>query len=262
MGGSLARDLASLGVRVLAHDVDPDGPQRAMSAGVVAGVLDDTLIGVREADLVVVAVPVDRSGDVLARIAPHVRPDAAVTDVGSTKCGIAVLAERAGLADRFVGSHPLAGDHRSGWEAARDGLFRGATVFICPSPLVAAPTIARVQALWRSVGADCAAVEAVAHDALMAWVSHMPQVVSSAVAAALSDAGYVPSQLGRGGRDVTRLAASSPAMWSAICRENAVAITAAVRAVSAQLTAFEAALGGHDDEALRRFFGAGHRWLA
>jgi prephenate dehydrogenase len=118
-----------------------------------------------------------------------------------------------------------------------------------------------VQALWRSVEAECAAIEAASHDALMAWVSHMPQVASSAVAAALSDAGYAPSQLGRGGHDVTRLAASSADMWSAICRENAVAITTAVRAVSAQLVAFEAALGSHDDEALRRFFGVGHRWL-
>jgi prephenate dehydrogenase len=262
MGGSLARDLAALGVRVLAHDVDPAGPRLAMSGRVVAGVLDDSLAGVREADVVVLAAPVDRCGGILETIAPHVSQDAVVTDVGSTKATLGAVAERAGLGDRFVGAHPLAGDHRSGWDAAREGLFRGATVFLCPSPRAAAPAVARVEGMWRSVGAECALMDAGAHDTLMAWVSHLPQVAASAVAAALADAGYVPAQLGRGGRDVTRLAASSPGLWSAICRDNAVAISAAVHALGTQLTAFETALRSGDDEALRRFFGAGHDWLA
>ena len=260
MGGSLARDLAGSGARVLAYDTDPAGPRAALADGILAGILDDSLVGIGAADLVVIAAPVDRTGPILARLAPLLGAGAVVTDVGSTKAETLALAEAAGLGERFVGSHPLAGDHRSGWEAARIGLYHGALVYVCPGKQATPTALRRVQDLWGGLGATCTMLAAAAHDELLAWVSHLPQVASSAVAAALATAGYPPSRLGRGGRDVTRLAGSSPEMWTAICRSNADAIAIAVRGLTDQLARFEQALRARDDSELGGFFRAGREW--
>lgn len=260
IGGSLARDLHALGVPLLGHDADPATRQRARADRIVQVLLGDDLEGLESAGLVVLATPVDTIGPLLHRIAPRLGPDAVVTDAGSTKVRVLAAADAAGLAARFVGSHPMAGDHRSGWEAARAGLFRGALVHLCASARSAPATLARVEALWGSVGARCVRTEAGAHDALMAWVSHLPQVAASAVAAAIAASGAAPADLGRGGRDVTRLAGSSPAMWSAIVRENAGPLRRALGGLQAELEAFAAALDAGDDEALRRFFDRGRGW--
>ncbi|MBL8997542.1 MAG: prephenate dehydrogenase/arogenate dehydrogenase family protein [Gemmatimonadetes bacterium] len=261
MGGSLARDLAASGIQVQGYDADDRSCRQALAAGVLAEVLDDELTGLRAADLVVLATPVDRTGAMLARLAPRLKDGCLVTDLGSTKRTILAQASEAGLGGRFVGAHPLAGDHRSGWEAARAGLYREATVFLCPDERASAGTVSAVRSFWESVGGRCTIIDAGAHDTLMAWVSHLPQVASSAVAAALAGAGHDPATLGRGGRDVTRLAASSPEMWSAICRTNGPAIADAVGALSRELAGAEAALRAGDDAALRRFFAAGRDWL-
>lgn len=260
IGGSLARDLAARGWRVLAADADAAALGRAVASGVVAGALDTSLAGVREAGVVVLATPLDAMAALLGRLAPHLRADAVVTDVGSCKGLVADAAVAAGLGDRFVGSHPLAGDHRSGWDASREGMFAGARVFVTPVAATPPAVVDRVLAWWGALGATGVVLDARAHDAQMAWVSHLPQVASSAVAAALAAAGEPPAALGRGGKDVTRLAGSSPEMWTAIALGNAEPIAATVRALRAQLDAFEAALAARDGEALRRWFAAGRDW--
>ncbi len=260
IGGSLARDLASQGVRVLGHDEDAARVERARGEGILAGVLDEGFAGLAAAEIVVIATPVDRAPATLVRIAPHLGPKAVVTDVGSTKASIVAEAERLGLAARFIGSHPVAGDHRAGWEASRFGLFRGALVHLCPPAGGSEDARRVVEAMWASAGARCVVTDARAHDELMAWVSALPQVVASAVAGALAASGTRPADLGPGGRDVTRLAASSPAMWVPICLENSEAVLAAVRAAQGRLAEFESALASRDAAALTRFFESGRAW--
>lgn len=260
IGGSLARDLAALGWHVLGWDLDPETLARALTDGVVRQALGPRLEGLDGAAVAVLATPVDAVAPLLPSVARWLRDDAVVTDTGSTKAHIVAAAVATGLGPRFVGSHPLAGDHRSGWDATRAGLFIDAVVHLCAPPGCHAGAIARVESLWTSVGARCVHTEAGAHDALMAWVSHLPQVAASAVAAALARAGHGPTDLGRGGRDVTRLAGSSPAMWSAIARANAAPLGESVRALRAELADFEAALGSGDDDALRRWFARGREW--
>ncbi|NJD18999.1 MAG: prephenate dehydrogenase/arogenate dehydrogenase family protein, partial [Gemmatimonadetes bacterium] len=134
MGGSLARDLAGLGHRVLGWDRDPGSVRAALAQGCIhrgRGSRPDDFQGIEEADVVVLALPVAASRETLPALAPRLRASL-VTDVGSTKRHIVAAAQSLGLGDQFVGAHPLAGDHRSGWGASRSGLFRGATVFLCP----------------------------------------------------------------------------------------------------------------------------------
>ncbi|HMA25038.1 MAG TPA: prephenate dehydrogenase/arogenate dehydrogenase family protein, partial [Gemmatimonadaceae bacterium] len=116
IGGSLARDLAERGVHVRAYDADPYHLRSALRDGFVAEAMDATLGGVCDAEIVIVAVPVDAATEVLRQIAPYAGNAKLITDVGSTKSRIVALAGELGLGGRFVGSHPMAGDHRSGWD--------------------------------------------------------------------------------------------------------------------------------------------------
>jgi len=262
MGGSLARDLASRGTRVVAYDRDPTVLADARGGKVVAESLDADLAGATHADLVVLALPGDRALEALDRLAGVLSGDALITDMGSTKRSIVAKAETLGLADRFVGSHPLAGDHRSGWAAGRQGLFRGVPVFVCPSARSRPTSVERVEAMWRSVGAFPERIDATSHDHRMAWISHLPQIAASAVAMALRDAGRLPTELGPGGRDVTRLAGSSPEMWTAICLENADLILPALQGLRHSLSSFTDALSSSDPARLEEFFRSGRDWLA
>jgi prephenate dehydrogenase len=260
MGGSLARDLAASGVTVLGYDANPIVSAAAREAGVVTEFLDASLDGVRSASTIVLATPVDVAIELLDRLSPLIGPDAVVTDVGSTKAAVGERAEALGIGDRFVGSHPLAGDHRSGWTAARASLYQGATVFLCPAASATTRSSMAVEAMWTSLGAICVTLDASEHDRRMAWISHLPQVTSSALAATLAAAGFGTDQLGPGGRDVSRLAGSSPEMWQAIAISNARPLEAAVRSLQSELHEFERALRDADRAALLQFFQRAQEW--
>lgn len=262
IGGSLARDLTAGGVRVLGYDRDPDAAAAALREGVTARSLAPTLEGVEEAEIVVLAVPVGAAPELLARLSPRLGSARLVTDVGSTKGGIVAAAARMGLADRFVGGHPLAGDARSGWDASREGLFRGARVFLTPSHDTPGDALALAGGLWRAVGASPEVLSAEEHDRRLAWTSHLPQLLSTSLALALAGAGIAKGDLGPGGRGVARLAGSSPEMWSGICLENAEALGAALASVRGRIEGVEEALREGDEAALRRFFAEGRSWDA
>jgi len=261
IGGSLARDLAERGVAVRAYDAEPHHLRSALRDGFVAEALDATLSGVCEAEVVIVAVPVDAATDVLRRIAPHAAKAKLITDVGSTKSRIVALAGNLGLGSRFVGSHPLAGDHRSGWDASRTGLFSNARVYICPPSEAPAAVVDLAADFWRRLGANPAVVTADDHDRQLAWTSHLPHMVSTALALALARTGVERADLGPGGRDVTRLAGGSPDVWTAIARENAVALDAALASAERELAGLRSALHRADATELLERFAAARRWF-
>jgi prephenate dehydrogenase len=261
IGGSVARDLAALGVRVLGYDRDPATLDMARASGVIDTPLDASLAGggLRDAEVVIVAVPVSSLREVLA--AAHAFPCARlITDVGSTKRSAMRSADALGIGERFVGSHPMAGDHRSGWTASRRGLFAGARVYLCRAEHAREDTVSLAHDLWRALGACPELIAADAHDRLLAYASHLPQAVSTALALALADRGVSRAALGSGGRDATRLAGASVEMWTAIARDNADAIVPAITAVEAHLQRLRAAIERGDDVAIRAILGAGRAW--
>jgi len=262
IGGSLARDLAARGIRVLGHDRDPAAVDAALREGVLAAPLGEDFGGLEDGDVdaLVLAVPVRAAVEVLAAAAPRLASVRLVTDAGSTKRGIAAAAERLGLATRFVGAHPLAGDHVSGWSASRLDLFAGARVYLCPPPDASSEARDLARALWTTVGGSVVEMGAAEHDHLLAWTSHLPQIASTALATALAGQGIAPADLGRGGRDVTRLAASSPAVWADIALDNADALLEAVDALRGRLDAFRLALERGDGKRVHDLFAAGQAW--
>jgi prephenate dehydrogenase len=261
VGGSLARDLAERSVRVRAYDADSEHLLRALNEGVIHEALDATLAGVSGADVVVIAVPVDAAIHVLSRIVPFVGSARLITDVGSTKARIVAMATEVGVGDRFVGSHPMAGGHRSGWDASRTGLFNGAPVYLCPAPGADEATQALADAFWRELGARPTCVRADHHDRQLAWISHLPHIMSTALALALAKSGIGRDDLGPGGRDVTRLAGSSPDVWTAIAHDNAAAIDGALAAAEREIAVFRTALAQSDTTALHERFSAARNWF-
>ncbi|HET7373108.1 MAG TPA: prephenate dehydrogenase [Gemmatimonadaceae bacterium] len=260
IGGSLARDLAARGVRVRAYDADEGQLDDAIRAGIVSGRIDPAFEDV-SADLIVVAVPVDAAGDVLRRTAPFVRSAKLITDVGSTKTAIVEAARALGLHQQFVGSHPMAGDHRSGWDASRSGLFSEARVYLCPASGAPTKALDLAYRLWTELGACPECIDAKEHDRRLAWSSHLPHVAAASIAIAMADAGISRGDLGPGGRDVTRLAGSSPEVWTAIALENAAAIDAALAGAEREIASFRQALTHGDGGELRRRFVAARNWF-
>jgi prephenate dehydrogenase len=120
--------------------------------------------------------------------------------------------------------------------------------------------LSRVQELWRSVGALPEVLDAEEHDRRVAWTSHLPQLTSTALALALELAGHPRRELGPGGRDTTRLAASSPEMWTAICIDNADLLAGAVEEVEEQLARVREAIASRDREGIHEFFVRARRW--
>ncbi|HMA25279.1 MAG TPA: prephenate dehydrogenase/arogenate dehydrogenase family protein, partial [Gemmatimonadaceae bacterium] len=184
-----------------------------------------------------------------------------ITDVGSTKSRIVALAGELGLGGRFVGSHPMAGDHRSGWDASRTGLFANARVYICPPGETSGLVVELAADFWRRLGATPEMLSAEDHDEQLAWTSHLPHMVSTALALALARTGIRRDDLGPGGRDVTRLAGGSPDVWTAIARDNAAALDAALATAEREISEIRGALARADTTNLHKRFAAARAWF-
>ncbi|HET8615944.1 MAG TPA: prephenate dehydrogenase [Actinomycetales bacterium] len=218
LGASLGLALRAAGVDVTLDDPSPTAACLARDLG--AGRLLDATQD--DPDLVVVAAPPDVVADVvLEQLRRH--PDAVVTDVASVKAAL-IERVRAGGADlrRFVGGHPLAGRERSGAVAARGDLFTGRPWVLTPTEESHVAAVRRVRRVAESVGAVVSVMDAAEHDKAVAVVSHLPQVAASLVAARLRELPEPAVALaGQGVRDVTRIAASDPVLWTQILAGNA-----------------------------------------
>lgn len=261
IGGSVARVLSARGVEVIAFDKNPESIAGAIDDRVVKRALDEDLGDIQDAGTVVVALPGDAARNLIRGSGHAFEKATLVMDVGSAKRLVVQAAEDAGIGAKFVGCHPLAGDHRSGWTSSRPDMFHGHKVFLCPSSQTSADALNGAAEFWQLIGAIPVVSDAAAHDSRMAWVSHLPHVLSSALALTLRDAGLARAELGPGGRDMTRLAGSSPDMWTAIAHENAEAITAALTAFEEHLSSLRKAVANGNADSFRQQFSGGSEWF-
>ncbi|WP_406088525.1 prephenate dehydrogenase [Kitasatospora purpeofusca] len=220
IGTSAALALTGRGLTVHLEDADPDAARTAASLG--AGTTEPADGPV---DLAIIAVPPALVGKVLADCQRRGLAQY-YTDVASVKDG--PRAEIAALGCdtvHYLGSHPMAGRERSGPLAARADLFEGRPWVLTPTPDTDTGTLNAVLELVALCGAMPIVMDAAAHDRAVALVSHAPQLLSSLVAARLENADETAIRLsGQGVRDVTRIAASNPAMWVDILSANAGAV--------------------------------------
>ena len=134
-------------------------------------------------------------------------------------------------------------------------------MFLCPARGAGAESLSLAQALWKAAGARPEVVDAQVHDAQVAWTSHLPQALSTALGLALAEHRVARADLGGGGRCLTRLAGSSPVMWCGIMLENRDEILRALDAVKARLAELETGLERNDEAAIRTLFAAGQDWF-
>jgi prephenate dehydrogenase len=192
----------------------------AVELGAIDRYVSDPREGVQDADLVVLATPVDTYERHLKAWASCLKPGTIVTDVGSVKGRLVEQAEAAmPPAVHFVGAHPIAGKEKTGVAAASDQLFVGARCIITPTATTDRQALERVTLMWRETGSVVLEMEPYLHDKILGAVSHLPHVVAFTLINALVDIKReVPSldlagHSGGGLRDTTRIAASSPEMW-------------------------------------------------
>lgn len=236
MGGSLARGVSSLELADRVTGWSPRSTERdaALTAGAVSLAAADWREAVAEADVVVLAVPLGPAVDLLKELGDAAPERATLTDVVSLKAPLEEVAREAGVAARWVGSHPMTGGASSGFWASRADLFEGARVWTVPGD--ASPEHRRrVEHLWKGLGAETRLIAAAEHDRLMALASHLPQLVSNALAGVLDENEVGAGVLGPGGRDMTRLAASSPDVWLDLLARSSPDLVAGLRAVSREL---------------------------
>jgi prephenate dehydrogenase len=209
---------------------------------------------VRGSDLVVLALPVFAIIQNLDWVLDAIGEDAVVTDTGSVKKPILEAVRSHPGAARFVAGHPMAGRETGGFESATDDLFQGSRWFLVSeknrdarAPVKAA--VDRVVALAEAVGAEPIAVDAEAHDRAMAYVSHVPQLVASALYGVAAGAGVL-AEAGPGFRDLTRIAGGPPSMWRDIFESNRQEIAGALGQVLEPLIDLQTRLAGGDEKAV------------
>ena len=248
VGGSIALAVRRRWPSIVVGGIDRRAVLRTRACRALGIELTPDLSACRSADLVILAAPVRANIATLERLAALGGVSALVTDVGSTKSAICSAASALG-SPAFFGGHPIAGGERSGAAWATPDLFVGADWVLMRSGTGRAAEARRLRRFVRGLGAVVRRMTPRGHDALYARVSHMPQLVASALMLAAGRAGRAGlARAGRGLVDGTRLASSSPEMWVDVCATNAAAIRGALADVLGELTALERALA--DDRAL------------
>lgn len=211
---------------------------------------------VREADLVIVSVPVGASESVARDIAGNLKAGAIVTDVGSTK-GSVIEQMRPHLPQRvqFIPGHPIAGTERSGPDAGFAELFEGRWCILTPLEGTDERSLARLAAFWRACGSDVDTMDPVHHDMVLAMVSHLPHIIAYNIVGTADDLETVTKSevikySASGFRDFTRLAASDPTMWRDVFLSNKEAVLTMLQRFTEDLTALQRAIRVGDGDTL------------
>jgi prephenate dehydrogenase len=256
IGGSLAWQARLAGIsRVVGYSRERAEGVQALQASAITEMADTPARAVRGSDLVVLALPPRPTVEFIDTLGPKLEQNALLTDVCSVKRRVVARAVAAGLGDRFAGGHPLAGTHDSGFAAARPDRLRGCVVYVCETGSPGGHrAAAAVMSFWEEVlGASPILIDAAAHDRQLAWTSHLPQAVATALAKTLGERGLGGLSFGPGARDTTRLAASSPDMWLDIMLENGEELANALAQTEASLSELRRMLLERDSDALLRY---------
>jgi cyclohexadieny/prephenate dehydrogenase len=214
----------------------------------------------KDADLVIVSVPVGASGAIAAEIAGNLKPGAIVTDVGSTKGSvIAQMAPHIPEGVHFIPGHPIAGTEYSGPDAGFIGLFKGRWCILTPLPETDETAKAKLRTFWETLGSMVDDMDPEHHDKVLAIVSHLPHIIAYNIVGTADDLEAVTESevikySASGFRDFTRLAASDPTMWRDVCLHNKDAILEMLARFSEDLAYLQRAIRWGDGEKLFDLF--------
>jgi len=266
IGGSVILAARAHGVvgEVTIADASEAHRARAAEIGLADHVTGDLAQAVKDADLVVIATPVLSIGEVAAAVAPHMKPGATLTDVGSTKATIAEAFRAPALAKVFpIPGHPIAGTEQSGPDAGFAELFEGRWTILTPladrEDEAYAAAVAKLSAFWCSFGAQVELMEEKHHDLVLAVVSHLPHLIAYTIVGSAADLENVTENevikySASGFRDFTRIAASDPTMWRDIFVANKDAVLEMLGRFTEDLQAMSRAIRWGDADTLHAHF--------
>lgn len=262
IGSSLARVIRREGLagEVVVSTRSRETLDRAAELGLGDRYTTDAAEAARDADLVIVSVPVGASEAVAKEIAPALKEGAIVTDVGSTKASvIAQMQPHMPAHVHFIPGHPLAGTEKSGPDAGFAELFTNRWCILTPLDGTDPAAIEKLAAFWRACGSNIDTMDPQHHDMVLAIVSHLPHIIAYNIVGTADDVQTVTKSevikySASGFRDFTRLAASDPTMWRDVCLHNRDAILEMLARFSEDLSALQRAIRWGDGDKLFDLF--------
>lgn len=258
IGGSLAAAIRRRKKRVIGVGRDPARLAKAQTAGIIDEAATNLVSAAERSDLLVFCTPVDRIVNGVREAACRCRPGTLITDAGSVKeiiCRELSSALPGGV--EFVGSHPLAGSEKQGFEHADPNLFDRRVCVVTPVATTTQSARDRIRDFWRRLGSNVLEMTPEAHDRALAQTSHLPHVAASALAGMLEPENdrFAAS----GFRDTTRVAGGDPDLWAAILLANAESVLRELRKFDQSLAAFQQALSARDVEQLKALLATAKR---
>ncbi|QXX75626.1 prephenate/arogenate dehydrogenase family protein [Methylovirgula sp. HY1] len=262
IGSSIAHVARHKGLArtIVVSDASSDVRRRVAELGLADKVAETAEAAVHDADLVILCVPVGAIGEVARQIAPHLREDAILSDVGSVKN--AVIAEVVPFLPQnvhFIPAHPVAGTEESGPDAGFATLFRNRWCILTPPPEADPQAVARLAAFWSAAGANVEIMTPAHHDLVLAITSHVPHLIAYNIVGTAADLEEVTQseviKFSAGGfRDFTRIAASDPTMWRDVFLNNKDAVLEMLGRFTEDLTALQRMIRRGDGQGLFDLF--------
>jgi cyclohexadieny/prephenate dehydrogenase len=262
IAGSMALAMREKGLarEIVGHARSAETRAVALEIGLVDAVHETAAAAVEGADLVVLAVPVGAMAAVAAEIAPHLKPGATVTDVGSVKEAVVqAVAPHLPANVHFIPGHPLAGTEHSGPRSGFPSLFRNRWWLFTPAGDVDEAAIARLERLVQAFGAKTERMEAAHHDLVLAVTSHTPHLIAYTMVGVADHLKRVTESevveySAAGFRDFTRIAASDPTMWRDVFLQNKDAVLDILGRFTEELFVLQRAIRMGDGQHLFDYF--------
>ena len=262
LGSSIARAVRSRGLAgsVVAADQSAEARARAAELDLADGFFADPADAARGADVVVICTPIGTYGAIAEAIAPHLKPGAVLTDIGSVKQAvIAAVLPHVPAGVHFVPGHPIAGTEKSGPDAGSGALFEGRYWILTPLEGADPAPVARLAALWTACGAIVEELPASYHDKVLAVTSHLPHLIAYTIVGTAFDLeGQEQRDVIRfsagGFRDFTRIAGSNPIMWRDIFLNNREAVLEMLQRFSEDLSYLQRAIRWGEGDKLEELF--------
>ena len=262
IGGSIARAAREQGLakEIVTTARSAKSRARVAELGVVDRVVETNIEAVRDADLVILCIPVGACGPVAAEIAPHLKPGVIVSDVGSVKASVVKdMAPHLPATAHFVPAHPVAGTENSGPDSGFAELFINRWCILTPPEGVDANAVDRLRAFWAALGAKVEVMTPEHHDLVLAITSHLPHLIAYTIVGTADELAQVTSseviKFSAGGfRDFTRIAASDPTMWRDVFLANKDAVLEMLGTFNEDLSKLTRAIRRGDGEALFEHF--------
>jgi cyclohexadieny/prephenate dehydrogenase len=262
LGSSIARAVRSRGLvqTVVVADASAEVRARAAELDLADRYVSTAAEAVENADVVVICTPISAYASIAEAIAPHLKPGAVLTDIGSVKLAVvAAVTPHVPNGVHFVPGHPIAGTEKSGPDAGSGALFEGRYWILTPSEGTDPEAIGRVSTLWSRCGALVEELPAAYHDKVLAVTSHLPHLIAYTIVGTAFDLeGQEQRDVIRfsagGFRDFTRIAGSNPIMWRDIFLNNREAVLEMLQRFSEDLSYLQRAIRWGEGDKLEELF--------